>query len=381
MSLELHRKAESLMAAGDRHTSRGEFALAASAYAEAGRQEAEAFELIPVDRIKTRGMIAISALGLLRKGSMIEEAIRLAHYYLSLHDLPQFATVNIEALLDEMRTLLARRNAGWTPAPDHFEWVLNGPSVGHGSARLAVASSTMDHIGRFGARVVEFIRDEPVRTRGQVSAAIQKLFDMTVTQPTAGSFTFGIRFSVPTEQLPMFPDTEPLEPSVVGATFSEIIDAIQAEGPEALESRVPSAGYRDAFLRILRALAPDGKNVRRVEIRHHWADGDSNVTVLSSTTRRVITGRLAVNRPVAGPTRTIEGVLREVDLDKNSIQVSVLGQSSRQRCQIGEGIVLVDVAEALLDQRVRLTGRFRANVFIVSDVEEADGEELPPSGG
>jgi hypothetical protein len=357
---------------GDRLLSAGDEDAAARVYANAGREEVQAFDHTPADRRKTRGMLAISAVGLLRRGKALDEAIHQAHAFLARYDLPDFAQQNLDTLLDDMRTELAEQRAGWIQAADQFEWVLRGPRVGSGIARSATVGTTIDRISRFGVRVIEFLRGVPVRKTGQPDRLIQQSFDLMMTEPAPGSFRFGLRFSVPTGQLELFPNRDPIAPEAVGGAFAEIVAAAQTPDPLQLEELVPDPGYRDAFLRLVRILAPDGKELSRVEIRH--VGTVSMTTVLTRATRRVVTERLRAGKPSNAEVVSLVGALREVDLERNSFLLSIPGEP-RRTCRIGQGIVLLDVADALLDHRVSVTGRAVGRQFVVTDVVEAETDE------
>lgn len=61
MSLDLHRQAEQLMGESDKALSAGNYTKAAALSAIVGQLEAIAFAEIPVDRVRTRAPVAISA--------------------------------------------------------------------------------------------------------------------------------------------------------------------------------------------------------------------------------------------------------------------------------------------------------------------------------
>lgn len=104
MSVQFHRQAEALMAEAQMLDVAGRAREAAEKRYQAARAEAQAFALIPEDRRKTRGIIAVSAVPLFRRAGALDEAIRAACEYLTSGNLP-------EAWRDELEDLLAKSRA------------------------------------------------------------------------------------------------------------------------------------------------------------------------------------------------------------------------------------------------------------------------------
>jgi hypothetical protein len=65
------------------------------------------FDLLPLDRPKTRGMTAISSVALYRKAGALDEAIRQAEVCLRAGNLPEFAQLDLEEMIEEMRAEIA----------------------------------------------------------------------------------------------------------------------------------------------------------------------------------------------------------------------------------------------------------------------------------
>jgi hypothetical protein len=103
MSLDVHGQAELLIAKADRLMEQGRNSEAAAAYQAAASEEAKAFDLIPLERSRTRGIVAVSSVALYRKAGMLEKAIRQAYALLAREDLADFARLDLEEMLDEMR--------------------------------------------------------------------------------------------------------------------------------------------------------------------------------------------------------------------------------------------------------------------------------------
>src|SRR5262245_49563801 len=98
MSVQLHRQAEALMAEAELLVNAGRLDDAKSCWLDAGLLEAEVFAQIPRNRGKTRGIIAVSAVALLRDAGALDEASQLRRDYLENGDLPEAWRSELEAL-------------------------------------------------------------------------------------------------------------------------------------------------------------------------------------------------------------------------------------------------------------------------------------------
>jgi hypothetical protein len=102
MSVDAHRRAEALMAEAERQASRGLSQEARALYRQAAEEEARAFAHIPLERSRTRGIIAVSAVALFRRSGALDEAVRHAHRYLvDQNGLPDFAREQLQELLSD----------------------------------------------------------------------------------------------------------------------------------------------------------------------------------------------------------------------------------------------------------------------------------------
>ena len=103
MSVKLHRQAEQLMGEADLLEIAGKPDEARDRWLEAARVEAQVFSLIPEERRRTRGIIAVSTVVLFRRAGALDEAIRAASEYLLSGNLPEAWQAELETLLDEVR--------------------------------------------------------------------------------------------------------------------------------------------------------------------------------------------------------------------------------------------------------------------------------------
>ncbi|HZO24597.1 MAG TPA: sigma factor-like helix-turn-helix DNA-binding protein [Chloroflexota bacterium] len=101
--LELHREAELFMGRADLARVQNRREDAAAHDRRAAELEAQVFDLLPLDRPKTRGITAISSVALYRKAGALDQAIRQARSFLAPGNLPDFARLDLEEMIEEMR--------------------------------------------------------------------------------------------------------------------------------------------------------------------------------------------------------------------------------------------------------------------------------------
>lgn len=109
--LELHREAEVMMGYADQARAQSRFLDAVKFDRQAAELEAQVFDLLPLDRPKTRGITAISSVALYRKAGALDEAIRQAEVCLRAGNLPEFARLDLEEMVEEMRAEIEARAA------------------------------------------------------------------------------------------------------------------------------------------------------------------------------------------------------------------------------------------------------------------------------
>lgn len=107
-SVEAHRRSQELVALAEQAAAGARVSDAAALYLQAAEEETRAFETIPVDRVRTRGIIAVSATALYRKAGAPAEVVGHAQRYLSHPELPEFARRQLQEMLAEAEPALRR---------------------------------------------------------------------------------------------------------------------------------------------------------------------------------------------------------------------------------------------------------------------------------
>ena len=99
-----HSNSENLAIDAEDARRAGNLQCAQALYRQAAAEEAEAFANLPVDKQKTRGVTAVSAVALSYKAREYGEAERLAYRYLAEEQLPPFALAQLRDLLRSILT-------------------------------------------------------------------------------------------------------------------------------------------------------------------------------------------------------------------------------------------------------------------------------------
>jgi hypothetical protein len=104
--LRLHREAELFMGRADFARAQNKLDEAAAHDRRAAELEAQVFDMLPLDRPRTRGVTAISSVALYRMAGALTEATRQAETFLAPGNLPEVARLDLEEMIEEMRAEL-----------------------------------------------------------------------------------------------------------------------------------------------------------------------------------------------------------------------------------------------------------------------------------
>jgi hypothetical protein len=104
--LRVHREAEGFMGRADQARAQNRPLDAARFDCQAAALEAQVFDLLPLDRPKTRGITAVSSVASYRKAGALDEAIRHAEYFLTQQAVADFSRLDLEEMIEEMRAEL-----------------------------------------------------------------------------------------------------------------------------------------------------------------------------------------------------------------------------------------------------------------------------------
>jgi hypothetical protein len=88
------------MAEAELLVARGRHEDAKACWRDAARLETKVFDTLPVERGKTRGIIAVSAVALYHRAGALDEAVRTGEEYLATGGIPSEWQAELRALID-----------------------------------------------------------------------------------------------------------------------------------------------------------------------------------------------------------------------------------------------------------------------------------------
>jgi len=359
------------MASADMALARGDLDSARSQYAEAAQLELQALDRIPQDRIRTRGAVAIGAVSLYRKAGLPDAAIQTAYRILGQGVQADWIRDGIEAQLDEIKSERHARELGLELTPHVFEWSLKGPAILEGEGPIGVVLQKMDQVMKFGTRIGEYLAGLPLRRTGPPPRLVRDLMGMTLSEPMPGSFRFRVRLLRNIVQTEIALDDQPRAPSPedIASTYINVVRAASEPETERLREFVDQPEYQEAFLQLVRSVAPDGKQILWVDVSGGGAPPQPT-TRLSHHTAESIRDYLFALRPVTG-VEEFEDVLRALDLNHGWI---VIGEKPATKCYVDkESPVLEDVVGPLVNRRVRVRTYRKGQRLVIRDIEPIEG--------
>lgn len=343
---EYHSRSENLAAAAQL-VMLGEPKRALELYAEAAMNEALALDALPQDRTRTLGITAVSAVALWFKARRFAEAQALAYRILANQSMPPFAVEQVRDLLQVTWSEETREKAGFNFAQGAVLVSVSGGQSVRGGAPLDLVVGKVEGIQAMFYRTVEYLQHRPHRKRGAAPKDVQSICRPWLFQAAPGSY----QFAVAIENLAQGNLFETL-PTVeeIKSTFIALIRE-SADNPASLSQLVTDREYRGTFLKMVRALAPSGKDFQKLTIR----DGviDSAPITLAPEVKATITRTLQAElpeQPEKGEPMEVKGVLRGLQLNRDWIEVTVAqGQDVRIW---GAGDTVDDIVGPLVNKDV-----------------------------
>jgi hypothetical protein len=346
---EFHNASELAAIEAGQALREGNVSRAESLYSQAAEHEQRALNAVDHAKARTRGITAISAVSLWYKAAAYERAEQLAYSMLADPFLAEFARADLRNLVQAIWTESSKKAANVNFLPGQVFVSVKGGEVITGGAPLDLIVEKVQTIQAMFYRTVEFIRDMPLRRRGGPIREIQESCRPWLFQAAPGSYQFSVAIQEP-KQADFF--KEDVRPDLVARQFMEVLKATASE-TQSLETLVPSAEYRNVFLKLSRNLAPTGKTFDSIELR---TGVDGEPIALTPDARLVINQALKKSRPpdvTDSPDTEQEliGILRAVDLDKDFLDVTVAGQAAHVT---GLGDPMDDVIGPMVNKPVRV---------------------------
>ena len=312
--LQYHGESEQFSSEAEIAIRRGRNSEALELYAKAAQAEELALQEVEPTKFRTYGVTAVSAVSLHFKSSQWELARNLAHRCLGSGQLPEFAFLQLNELLDSIKI----REAGINLNEAHILVSMKGSGLVPGGGPLDLIVAEAQKMKTLLYRTTEYLKRIPHRRRGEPSSEIQESYRPWLFQAAPGSYQFTVSLQA-TRQLSLFDSNEIHSDQVINRLIG-IMQACAYSPTEGLPTLVENAEYRGTFLKLTRDLAPTGKGFAQLDIMTANAD---NPIVFTPGTRAAINHIIRGNRSASGEEseREIRGVLRALHLDNDWIEV------------------------------------------------------------
>ncbi len=338
-------------------------------YAKAAALEKLALGGLSKTALRTRGILSVSYTSLLYKARMFAEAEFAIYQCLSDPEMPDHARVQHRELLEVVGDELLLKKHGIRYTGQEFLLSLRGGLIGTGSAPLEVAIDTIKKFTSLVNRVLEWKGKFPFRTTGQMPTEVASLLQARVAQPMSGSYRFLVRLTEPEETLFSAKIVEPAD--VAGSVITSINYAVLGK-IEPLRELIPDHDYRDAVLKLVRNIVPDGKSVRELEVSH-VSPTNRETVYFDKRARDYINTALRTGRPESdSETIKFQGVLRALHLDKNWLVV-VTDKGEHKRFATDKN-VLDDIVGPMVSNAVPVTATERGTKVRLIDIQLAEDQ-------
>ncbi len=348
--IESHMASEKSAMEAEKTFRAGDAANARLLYELAAEAEERALAAVDSAKVRTRGITAVSAVALWFKAAVFQRAELLAYSMLADPLLPDFAKLELRTLVQAIWTEASKQSANVSFLPGQVLVSVKGGEVITGGAPLDLIVQKVQTIQAMFYRTIEFIRDMPLRQRGQPILDIQESCRPWLFQEAPGSYQFSVAIQEPSQRN-FF--REDMRPDLVALQFLQILQAASNQDQTQLEAAVPKADYRNVFLKLSRNLAPTGKSFDSIAFQTATGEG---LIALTPDARATINQALKRTRPdtlvaLSGNDEELNGILRAVDLDKDFLDVAV---ADRAFHVVGLGDAMDDIIGPMVNKMVKV---------------------------
>jgi len=351
--LKNHSDSEKFASLADSALKNGNISEAGKMFKQAAESEEKALSFINLSKKRTLGITVVSTAALYFKGKDFVKAEHIAHNWLARGELPEFAAIQLQTILQTIWNEKIFRKAGVEFAKGTVLVSVSGGMIVPGGAPLDLIHRKVDEVKNLFYRTIEMQLNRPFRRRGAPACEIQDQFRPWLFQAEPGSYQFAVRIQKPA-QIPLFPDGAPEIEEVTGKFF-EILEAAAKKSHEDLLNIVPDKDYRESFLKLTRNLAPTGKSFETLEIKSA-TDIESLPITFKSESRKALNKSLRTTKKKSEGDSKLEekqlsGVLRALHLDKDWIGINIPEETEAIRIyQTGD--VIDDIVGPMVNQRV-----------------------------
>lgn len=367
--IELHRVSENEAASAHAALQVGEVDKARLMFKSAAEAETAAIESLGDGKPRTLGITAVSAVSLWYKAGLVSEAEKLAHQMLTRSGLPDFATVQLQTLLQAIWNERAQLEAAVAFVPGQVTVSVRGGEIVRGGAPLDLILGKVQIIQSMFYRTAEFLRGDPFRSKGAPSKQVQEGYKPWLFQSVPGSYQFTVAIQK-APQMEMFED-DALKAEFLTDKFIEILDAAVKDPEIELPELIPDQKYRETFLKLTRNLAPTGKSFS--EMRVNGAASGVAVSLTPLSRKRISEAIRPKATELSSPDNTelvINGVLRAVHLEQDWLEVIENGSTVKIT---GVGEAVDDLIGPMVNHLVTVKAkRGKGSSFVFIDIEQQE---------
>ena len=369
----VHEKAQRLSAeAAVLERQRTGHARALALFREAADLEGQAFAEAPVDKPRTRSLLAISYVSLLLKADALDHAARAAAAILADPKFPASTHAEMKTLLEAVWEEQTVKAAGLKYSGEEVELKLRGGQVGSGTAPVDVALHFLSVSNNYAIRLAEWSAQKPFRPRGPAGREIVGSMVARATQPAASSYKFSIRFMEPRQRDLFGTDSvaASFDPAKTARTFVDLARAVAVGDVERIREMVPDKDYRLALVKLTRNMLPSRSANATLEVRR-LGDSPLQTVQLHSEQRKAATEvvrELSPLPPKDSSVRVIRGVLRALDLDRKWLRIDP-AKGPGIRCLASPEVALDDVIGPMVNRRVIAHVTEGGRGIVLRDVE------------
>ncbi|MFP3501679.1 hypothetical protein [Burkholderia sp. SIMBA_062] len=316
-----HRQSESAALSAHELLRSGDVESARRAFLDAAELELLALSELEFSKIKTRSITAVSAAALLYKADQFERACQLAYSQLGAGGLEEFARYQLEEIVQAVYTERERQKYDVSFLPGVVNVAVRGGDVLRGAAPLDLVVDRVKAIQAMFYRVIEWNTGRPHR-KGPPTKDVTSLFEPWLLQEVPGSFQFSVAIKTNT-QLELFEKENP-GAADIARKFLNVVHTISTdESGRETSALVPEEEYRNTFRKLVRNLAPSGKDFESLEFH---SEGIAEMPRIDSNARskigRVIKAELPRPEVDEQPVE-LAGSLRAVDLNEDWLKIHV----------------------------------------------------------
>ena len=316
--LEQHRLSERHASDAEVAKRSGEHAQAQELYAIAAHHEEVSLGTIASDKPRTYGIVAVSAVALRYKAAEFAEAKMLAYKCLASQRLPEFASRQIEDMLQS----IMRGLAGVYIEEAHMLVSLKGGAILYGGAPLGLIVEKSQKMRSLIYRTTEYLKNVPHRRRGEPIKEIREAYRPWIFQAEPGSYQFTVSVQKNRQlKLTLFDDDD-LHPEQIVVQLFHILQACSESPYVGLSLVVPEDEYRISFLKLARDLTPTSGGTDFTHLHIQTASAPRAIG-LNKNTRNAINEAIRANRQLSPDEEEVEirGILRALHLDSDWIRV------------------------------------------------------------